>query len=233
MKNGVGMKARGPWRLGRSAARPRGRETVRPVEFGPEAGFTLIEMMVAIGIIMLALGFMLPTLNSFTQDRKVSSAGTLVATALNGARQEAVSQKKVFGVVFYQRGVRQYDFEGVKDEDGRLRHFGDFIEYSNDDKIRYRLQFAGRKYEDLPNPPALEEELRPEDVVIRFKDDGTIDFGEYTDVPSFQFSQDTPSNADIVFDLSWDSERKGWLDIRPQGRIVFKVAEVEGADEEN
>ncbi|MGE3163709.1 MAG: Tfp pilus assembly protein FimT/FimU [Planctomycetota bacterium] len=200
----------------------------------PAAGFTLIEMMVAIGIIMLAFGFMLPTLNSFTQDRKVSSAGSLIATTLNGARQDAVTQKRPFGVVFYRRGVRIYDFEGRKNEDGEVQHFvGGLVEYSRDDKIQYRLQFANKKYEELADPPATDDVLRPEDVVLRFKDDGTIDFGNYADVPSFMFQKDMPANADVVFDLSWDEDRKGWLDIRPQGRIVFKVAEVEGSDEEN
>lgn len=199
-------------------------------------GFTLIEMMVAVGIIMIAFGFMVPTLNSFTQDRKVSSAGTMITTLLNSARNEAVTKKSPYGVVFYQRGMRLYSFEGEIDGDGRLSHFlGGLVEYSSDEKINYRLQFAEREYEEILSPPSAEEEdeLRPEDVSIRFKPDGTADFGKFNDVGSFHFSEDEPSNADIILDLGWDKRRKGWIDIRPQGRIVFKVAETKGDSEED
>lgn len=200
-----------------------------------QGGFTLIEMLVAIGIIMIAFGFMIPTLTEFTRDRKVNGAGTMITTKLNEARNEAVTKKKPYGLVFYKRGVRLYSFDGEDDGDGNLeKYIGGITPYTSDDHIKYRLEFAGLKYDEIPDPPKdgeVDEELRPQDVFLRYNIDGTVDFGKYDDVPTFSFNEDNPSNADIIFDLKWDQKNKGWLDIRPQGRVVFKVAEVKGDDE--
>ena len=73
-----------------------------------QPGFTLIELIVVIGIIILATGFIVPTLSRFFQNRALNNAGTLIHGVLNGARNDAVTTKKAVRVVFLKRGLRVF-----------------------------------------------------------------------------------------------------------------------------
>ncbi|MEM7166042.1 MAG: prepilin-type N-terminal cleavage/methylation domain-containing protein [Planctomycetota bacterium] len=203
-------------------------------------GFTLIELIVVISVMVVVFGISLPALRNFMEDRKLKAAGTLIMTTLNEARTNAVTQKRPVGVVFYQKGMRLYDFEGSVQDDGSVLHFnGGMRPYQSVDGIQYRLQFADLSYADIPGQPEeiLDESLRDEDVTIRFESDGTIAFGRYKDVPSSEFDDERPANADIIVDYfrggpdGHEHELKAWIDVRPQGRLAYKVAESKAQDE--
>lgn len=203
-----------------------------------DEAFTLIELVVVISVIMVVFAMSLPALGKFLEDRKLKAAGTLVMTTLNEARTNAVTLKRPIGVVFYQKGMRLYDFEGDTPEDGgSTTHFmGDMKQYQTFNGIQYRLQFAEMAYEDIPKQPdsILEESLRDEDVYLRFESDGTITFGRFADVSSSDFDQDRPANADLIVDYfqgGVENPSKAWIDVAPQGRLAYKIAESKAADE--
>ena len=74
----------------------------------PDFGFTLIEMVVVIGIIILATGFIVPSLSKFFQNRQLNNAGKIITNTLQEARNEAVTKKQPVRVIFLQRGLRVY-----------------------------------------------------------------------------------------------------------------------------
>ncbi|MFQ5653601.1 MAG: Tfp pilus assembly protein FimT/FimU [Planctomycetota bacterium] len=200
----------------------------------PGNGFTLIEMVVTIAIIILAAGFIAPTLTEMFQSRKLENATTLIVGSLNEARNEAVTQKRAHAVVFLQRGVRLYR-EGKGTESGSF--LGGLRSYAPDDEaetVRYHLQFAGKSYEDISRLLIAQEEgaddedltLRDGDLYLRLLPDGTVDFGNHKDVPSFQYNAKPPRNADVIIERAGDRYNRGFVDIRPTGRSVHKVEEL-------
>ena len=50
------------------------------------AGFTLVEMIVAIGIIIVAAGFIAPAVTAMFKDRRIENATAVIITTINEAR---------------------------------------------------------------------------------------------------------------------------------------------------
>jgi type II secretory pathway pseudopilin PulG len=206
---------------------------------GPLGGFTLIEVVVVIGIIVLTVSFIAPSVAKMFQNRKIENACTLIASTLNEARNGAVTRKQVHRVVFLHEGLRLYrEPKGrsiLGGFEGQIRSF----DPDNAGTISYTLTFAGLpgKGKEIPRelsviggdrpPPEEEWTVTPEDISLRFLPDGTIDFGAYQDIPSYQFHESPPTAADIVIHRMGDPGHQGFIDIRPTGRTVFKVEEVE------
>lgn len=199
-------------------------------------GFTLIEVVVAIGIIVLVMGFSIPSFAKMFQNRRLENAGTLVASTINEVRNNSVTSKQVFRIVFVRDGLRIYREPKGTDKGGFV---GAIRTYDPDQQqITYDLVFAGREFADIPadldvllqdpkNPPPAEEwVVTPKDISIRFLPDGTVDFGDFEDIPSFQFNAVPAEAADIVFKERVDKSR-GFLDIRPTGRTAIKVEAVQ------
>lgn len=210
---------------------------VRSRDRAPRGGFTLIEMVVTIGIIILAAGFLAPAVATMFQSRRLENAGTLISTVMNEARQSAVTKRQAHSVVFLKHGLRLYR-EPKGEDRGEFKKLEPYDPESST-TIEYDLEFARRAYEDIPEdlqvlagksdrpPPPEEWELESGDIVIRFLPDGTVDFGEYEDVPTFLFNESPPEGADIVIRQQGNNTTRGYLDIRPTGRTVFKVEEFE------
>lgn len=198
-----------------------------------EGGFTLIEMVVTIGIIILAAGFLAPALGSLFENRKLENAGTLIVSVMNEARNISVTKKKTVSVCFLRDGLRLY--EGAKG-DGIGEFKGSLEAYDPDrsGQIRYDLHFADLEYEDLPEKLAMEEDGESpdrwvptdEDIVLDFLSDGTIDFGRFSDVPSYHYLAEPVSGADISIGKVGEWSRC-YIDIRPTGRAKAKVEEQE------
>ena len=196
-------------------------------------GFTLIELIVVIGIIIVATGFIVPTLTKFFRHRKLSNAGTLITQTMNEARNAAVTKKQAVSVVFLRKGLRVYD-HGTQSWEGGLKP----IDPTNSSAITYRLRFSKyakidqeripEKIMDLeagPGAEAIGEELS-ENIFITFKPDGTVDFGENQDISSAKYKKEPPLDADIIIDQKQDRVNHGYIDIRATGRVMFKVSQI-------
>lgn len=92
-RNGTG----GWWRAaGITAARPRPtRASARP------RGFTLTELLIVIGLIVLVIALAVPAFRAMTGGRSVDAAMNQLSAVLGAARAEAIGLQKVRGVFFY------------------------------------------------------------------------------------------------------------------------------------
>ncbi len=77
------------------------------------SGFTILELMVAIGIAMVVLGIAVPSLLTWMPTLRLSSAARQVATDLQVARMKAISQNIKFRVNFVGSipGATSYNVE--------------------------------------------------------------------------------------------------------------------------
>ncbi len=200
-----------------------------------QRGFTLIEMIVTIGIIIMAAGFLAPAVKTMFQNRKLENAGTVIATVLNDARGKAVTTKRAHQVVFFKDGLRLYMEAKGPEDPGKF--IGDLERFDPDNSgtMSYDLAFAKLKSEDIPSDlvvliedarlPAEQWIVTEDDIALRFLPDGSVSFGALQDVPSYLFRESPPKGADIVIHRYGDREQSGYLDVRPTGRTEFKVEE--------
>ncbi len=64
--------------------------------------FTLIELMVVVGIIVLLVAIMIPALKALTKGNDISQSTNLVRSMISSARTIAISQHRRAGVVFFE-----------------------------------------------------------------------------------------------------------------------------------
>jgi len=64
------------------------------MEIGPflASGFTLIELMVTLGVLSIALAIGVPSLRQFVIDNRVTAQANLLVSSLNVARSEAIKR---------------------------------------------------------------------------------------------------------------------------------------------
>jgi type II secretory pathway pseudopilin PulG len=75
-------------------------QTAARASRNPKAAFTLLELLVVITIIIIMTTVSVVLFGSFTQDKKLKSAGSIVQSAFNKARQLATSERVWHFVVF-------------------------------------------------------------------------------------------------------------------------------------
>ena len=83
--------------------------SLTPAEHRGEHGFTLMELMVVISIIIIASGLMVPSFRDFIRNRALDGVRLQTGTTLGSARLQAVANSSTFSVVFFSEGVRIYD----------------------------------------------------------------------------------------------------------------------------
>ena len=66
-----------------------------------QGGFTLIEILVVVGIIVVMIAMAVPLFNTLTGSRSEESAENQIAAILNTARTEAMALQSPTGVLFY------------------------------------------------------------------------------------------------------------------------------------
>ena len=196
-------------------------------------GFTLIEMVVTMGIVIMAAGFLAPAVATIFQNRKLDNAGTLISTVLNEARNRAVTSKQAFQVVFLRDQVRLYRTPKKKDPGGweKVQAY----DPESTGTLKYNLHFARLEYQDIPTRVAmviegssLDDSIPTrDDIFVTFRPDGTVDFGKYLDIPTYEFKKDAPDLSDIEIYRDGQAQTMGYLDIRATGRTEYKVAEKE------
>src|SRR5947209_8451689 len=65
------------------------------------SAFTLTELLVVIGIIVLMLAMALPAISFITGSKSIASATNVVQSVLGRARAEALNRRAPVGVCFY------------------------------------------------------------------------------------------------------------------------------------
>ncbi|MAJ27823.1 hypothetical protein CBD41_00290 [bacterium TMED181] len=198
-----------------------------------QRGFTLVEMIVTIGIIIMAAGFIAPAVTKIFQDRRIENAASVVITAINEARNSTVTKKQKHSVVFLKRGVRIYRHPKRDDAggfEGGLRS----VNATDVELISYSMPCARLEAEDLPDMLVAQsdglsqDDWKPAtgDVYLDLNLDGTIDFRALTDIPSYKFDADPPYGGDLMIFQRGDI-RVCYVDIKATGRAGSKVAELE------
>jgi len=195
------------------------------------AGFTLVEMIVAIGIIIVAAGFIAPAVTAMFKDRRIENATAVIITTINEARNAAVTKKQQHSVIFLRSGVRLYRHPKGDDEGGFVGGLRG-VNVPGSDHISYDIQLADLVSEEIPKTlqtqaeGLAQDDWKPvrEDYFITLRSDGTIDFGTNVDIPSYRFNSDPPAGADLII-RQIGSFRSCFVDIRPTGRVTSKVAE--------
>lgn len=133
MERGCGESSLGPDRL--------------PTWRGTASGFTLIELMVVIAIVVLAAGLMAPTITDFFRNRQLETVRGQFGSALNKARLEAVTKGIPISVVFFREGSRVYDQRTKRFID---EYFNPELAPAADDKVWFELGFVKRNSTVLP-----------------------------------------------------------------------------------
>ncbi|MDE0959461.1 MAG: prepilin-type N-terminal cleavage/methylation domain-containing protein [Planctomycetota bacterium] len=196
-----------------------------------KSGFTLVEMIVTIGIIIMVAGFIAPAVSAIFQDRRIENAASVIVTAFNEARNSAVTKKQEHSVVFLKSGIRLYAHPKGKKEGGFIGGLRS-LNVGDSDHITYEVLSSDTSVEEMPvELQSQREEKRTEhwkpgreDIVIKLRKDGTIDFGKLDDIPSYRFQSDPPTGGDLILHQK-GSRAACYIDIRPTGRVVSKVGE--------
>lgn len=224
-----GIRPCGPWRT----AAPRG-------------GFTLIELMVVIAIIVLAAGLMAPTITDFFKNRQLESIRGQLGSAFNAARLRAVTQGSKTSLVFFKEGplvynerTKAFDEEymqvanlensalakgdvwfvfGFLDGKGRVTNL-DQPEYGKWEAV------AKRRSEDR-RAQGLGKNANERDVTglpkIIFERDGSLTFASGADVSSAFFKESVPPLCDLMI-YQANNQTVCFIDLRLPGQIRSKL----------
>jgi len=208
----------------------------------------MIELMVVIGIIVVAAGMMAPTVTEFLQNRKIEGVRGSFGSTFNRARLRAVNQRARVSLVFFHEGFRIYD-EGLQQflvddffnensimavEQGEgggnveiWLEFGFLDGLTSLELKRYR-DWEDEKLREIgglapgEGVEGLRQESRRYDVSdvprVTFERDGTLLFTMGNDVSSAEYKKEIPSTADIVIKQR-DNPTVVFVDLRTTGQM--------------
>jgi prepilin-type N-terminal cleavage/methylation domain-containing protein len=209
-------------------------------------GFTLIELMVVVAIVVMAMGIMVPTLLEFFRNQKLKRVRSHFVSAFNIGRLTAIQEGANVRVVFFKEGARIYNTKTKsfrRDEEWNPRSAPGAIP-----QISFELRFAGKKNADLveydawakdqPNLDLLPTPANPLAgqcdvkglVGIEYQRDGSVVFLQGADVSTAKFNKEPPESADIIVRQEGNTEAL-YIDIRNTGPIRPKFAKAPESDE--
>ncbi len=223
------------------------------LRFRRRGGFTLIEILVVVTIIVMAFGFATPTISKFLSNRKVKSITSRLARGLQAGRMRAITKHCDVYVFFLRDRLMLVSARPEVPE---------FFTYFNDDnersKMSIHVRFADARVRHDPRPDSGTDQLRgdlpplPPDVAVTdpvagktvlkgldnwvlegkhayllFKSEGTVEFGSDDgpgDVLPMGFWATPPIDADVIVE-ELDNKNHGWIDIRPTGNVDVRIEE--------
>jgi uncharacterized protein (TIGR02596 family) len=96
----------------------------RPRTSAGNQGFTLVELLVVVGIIVLLAGFLAPAASSLLRGNQMAQAGQMLTDQMTFARQTALSTNRPVEVRFYRYGDPQTPGEAAASPgEGKYRGF--------------------------------------------------------------------------------------------------------------
>ncbi len=119
-------------------------------------GFSLIELIVVMGIIVIVATFAVPAASSTLRGSQVSQAASMLADQLGIARQQALSRNRKIEVRFLRFGDPEQPGESATDPTtGKFRA----IQLMEINELNTAVPLAGSKIERLPNAVMLNEDM--------------------------------------------------------------------------
>ena len=210
-------------------------------------GFTMIELIVVIGIIVLAAGMMTPSITDFFKNRQLQQVLRTMRSTINSARLKAVNERTRVRLVFFKEGVRVFDDRANKFVDEFFDPEGSPLA---DGKSWFVLGFYGdrtstslpafREWEKthLPKRMTGKESNREREKAaeqkksrkgaerridlsglpqIAFLRDGSVDFTVGVDVGTVEFKKEPPERADVMV-MSAGNTTTCFIDIQMTGQ---------------
>ncbi len=218
-------------------ARERGKE-----------GFTLVEILIVVTIIIMVFGFAMPTIGKYLSNQKLKAVTGRLARGVLIARTRAITKHDDVYVIFFPHRLM------IVSARPRVPEFYDYFTTKKEAaKMTIRLRFANaiiREKGNANDPFGVESDLseEPEEdwtqpitgkeilqsglltgktAYLLFHSDGTVEFGS-GDGPGDRLSTDfwakPPRAADIIVEEQGNTMR-GWIDIRATGNVESLVKE--------
>lgn len=201
-------------------------------------GFTIVELMVVIAIIVIAAGFMTPSITDFLRSRQLENVRGNLGSTFNRARLQAVNARAKVSLVFFREGVRIYDVSSQTFTDG---DFNPATAPLASGDLWYELGFYGNKdswslpafaqwqeehtmVRDESEPPGAPRRVNVDGVPrVTFQRDGTLFFDVGADVGTTAFKKDDDeiTTSDVLI------KQKGnatwcFIDFRTTGQMRGK-----------
>ncbi len=231
--------------------RPRRRRSSRG---DGRNGFTMIELIVVIGIIVLAAGMMTPQITDFFKGRRLKQLTAAFRSTINSARLKAVNERTRVRLVFFREGIRVYDEREAKfiDElfnpeasefagDKAWYVLGFYRDTPSVDLQRFRdweRRFVPRKKRLAGSrrsggnasavaqiPQVTLKQLAGLPQII-FRRDGAVEFNVGSDVSSIFYKRTPPTGADLIIYVKGNTSAC-YIDLQLTGQNRSKVVVLE------
>lgn len=214
-----------------------------------DRGFTLIEILIVVTIIILVFGFAMPTIGAFLSNQKLKAVSGRLAGSLLIARTRAITKHQDVYIIFLPDRLM---IASSRLEVPEFREY--FASAREAAKMTIYLRFADAYVSEKANkehPYGLTSDLAslPEDedwtqpvtakivlesglsggkkAFLRFRSDGTVEFGGGSgpgDRLSIEFWADPPRDADIIVE-EMANKAKEWIDVRATGNVDSRLKE--------
>jgi type IV fimbrial biogenesis protein FimU len=211
----------------------------------PVWGFTLIELMVVVAIIVMALGVMAPSLLEYFRNQKLKNVRSHFSSALTIGRLVAITERSPVRVVFFREGARVYNVHNRafrRDEEfnpesapGSAQGITFNLRFArqgglpNSELLAYRDWEKDPKQSHLNEPPGAANPKAGQCDVddlpgVEFQRDGSVRWLKGSDVPTSLYKKDPPMDADIIVEQSGNSQAI-YIDVRSTGSIQSQLAQ--------
>lgn len=214
-------------------------------------GFTLIEVLVVVTIIIIMAGFAMPTISSFLSNRKLKAITGRLTRCLLQARAKAITEHNNTYAIFLNDRIvvlgerasmltSQKYFQSDKESAGmqiRLRFAGETLSadkaapqgVKSDLPAMPEADWSGQAVSALQFMRHGSFKEGTKHVYMKFMMDGTIQLVSADgpgDVFSLEFMSNPATNADLIVEEIGMDDRpgaRGWIDIRATGNVSQKV----------